>query len=100
MDSGFFADPDPGLDPSIWRSLTKKDSVDMKYNIFFYFYPSFRTFFSRILIRIFCRSGSGLRKKSLIWIRKKNLDPKHWKNVKNLAKKGFKNINYENIVFC
>ena len=31
---------------------------------FFHFYSSFRTFFSRILIRIFGRSGSGLRKKS------------------------------------
>ena len=43
---------------------------DMKYNFFFYFYPSFRTCFSRIRvrifpdrIRIFGRSGSGLRKK-------------------------------------
>ena len=48
----------------------------MKYNIFFYSYPGFRTFFSLIQIQIFPdriqifgRSGSGLRKKSLIRIR-------------------------------
>ena len=84
-----------------WRSLTKKDSVktlrvlDIKYryNICFYFYPSLRTFFSWIRIRIFPdqirifgRSGSGLRKKSLIRIREKKPDPKHWKigsSIKN-----------------
>ena len=35
-----------------WSSLTKKDSVKsaMKYNFCFYFYPSVRTFFSRIQI--------------------------------------------------
>ena len=45
----------------------------MKYTIFFYLNPSFRTFFSRIRIRIFLiririfgRSGSGLRKKTRI----------------------------------
>ena len=65
MDPGFFADPDPGFkspDPSIYKFkvLEEPDKerqclrvLDMKYNIFFYFYPSFRMFFSRIRIRIF-----------------------------------------------
>ena len=52
--------------------------LDIKCNIFFYFYSSFRTFFSRILIRIFGRSGSGLRKKSDPYPDKKNPEPKHW----------------------
>ena len=61
-----------------WRSLTKKDSVkSARYEIehFFYFNSSFSTFFSQI--RIFGRSGTGLRKKSLIRIRtqKKKSDP-------------------------
>ena len=52
-----------------WRSLNKKDNVkratvDMKYNIFFYFISSFRTFsdgsgFFRIGSGFF-RIGSGL----------------------------------------
>ena len=64
-------------------SLTKKDSVKtVKYNIFFYFYTSFKTFFSWIRIwifpdriRIFGRSGSGLRQKSLIRIQIADSDP-------------------------
>ena len=52
-----------------WRSLIKNDSVkSVKYEIqifFSYFYSSFWTFFSLIRIRIFGRSGSGLRKK--VW---------------------------------
>ena len=58
----------------------------MKYNIFFYSYPGFRTFFSLIQIQIFPdriqifgRSGSGLREKSLIRIREEK------KQIRNTA---------------
>ena len=39
----------------LWRSLNKKDSLK-KYNMFFYVYPSFRTFFHR---SGFFRIGDG-----------------------------------------
>ena len=61
IDPGFFADPDPGFKVRIrpfinLRKLNdgsdkvleepdQKRVLDMKYNIFFYFYPRFRTFF-------------------------------------------------------
>ena len=79
-----------------WRSLTKKDNVKsaryrMKYNIFFYFNYSFRTFFSRIWIRIFPdririfgRSGSGSGSGE------KNPDPKHCFNVTSQSTAGQK----------
>ena len=85
MDPGFSADPDPGLkvrirpfinlcdlndgcekvleEPDQKRQCFYLPVLDMKCNIFFYFYPSFRTFSSWIRIRIFGRSGAGLRKK-------------------------------------
>ena len=57
METGFLAHPDPGFkspDPSIINLCDLNDGFDkvwfgvlyMKYNIFFYFYPSFRTFFT------------------------------------------------------
>ena len=53
-----------------WRSLIKKTAfrlLEMKYNIFFIFTLVLGRFFPA-RIRIFDRSGSGLRKKNLIWI--------------------------------
>ena len=108
MDPGFFADPDPGFkspdpDPSIkkfirskwwfwwgygeaWPKKTVLRVLDMKYNIFFYFYPSFRTFFFHWSGSGFFRIGSGFladpdpdsEKKSDPDPGKKNPDPKHW----------------------
>ena len=88
MDPVFFTYPDPGFkspdpDPSIyklmwskwwfwwgfvgaWPKRTVLRVLDMKYKLFFYFYPSFKTFFHG------SGSGSGLRKKSLIRICEKN----------------------------
>ena len=63
-----------------WRRRTKKTALrvlEMKYNIFFYFYSRFRTFFSRI--RIFPdKIRIRTQKKSMIRIWEKNPDPKHW----------------------
>ena len=76
MDPGFFRDSDPGFkspDLSIyklkwskwwfwqgfrgaWPKKTVLRVLDKKYNIFFYFYPSFRTFFHG---SGFFRIGSG-----------------------------------------
>ena len=89
-----FLDPDfksPDPDPSVfcfyklmgskwcslirfWRNLTKEDSFESaNYDIilFLLVITSFWSFFSWIWIRIFGRSGFGLRKKSPIRIRTK-----------------------------
>ena len=67
MDPGFFANPDP---------VFKSPDPDPFIN------KLMETFFSRIRIRIFGRSGSGLRKKNLIRIREKKPDPKHCLKLK------------------
>ena len=77
----------PDLNDGFDKVLEKPDQkrqlrvLVMKYNIFSTF-TLFLGRFSRIRIfpngiRIYGQSGSGLRKKSLIQIREKNLDPKH-----------------------
>ena len=78
-----------------WRSLTKKDRVK-SYRRYYVWYKIFSTLtqvFGRFFtdpdpdfsgsdrIRIFGRSRSGLTKKILIRIRKKNPDAKHCYNV-------------------
>ena len=66
-----------------WPKRTVLRVLDIKYKMLFFFYSSFRTFFSRV--RIFGWSGSGLRKKSYPDPGKKP-DPKHWfKGKKNQA---------------
>ena len=90
----------------------------MKYNIFFYFNSNFRTFFSRIRIRIFpdririfgrSGSGSGLRKKADP-DPEKNPDPKLWfalqeimlwikSVIRYLAKKKQMSINVVSFLF-
>ena len=107
MDPDFFADPDPGFkspDPSInklmgskwwfwwgfggaWPKRTVLRVLDMKYNIFFYFYSSFRTCFSRIRIirldpdfwsiRIREKKNKNIRNTVQKSIKYANTDPEH-----------------------
>ena len=81
-----------------WRSLTKKDNVksaryDTRYITFLSTLTQFWDVFSRIQIRIFPdririfgQSGSGLRKESLIQIRKKTLIQNTAATLKKLFK--------------